>query len=88
MAMQFVMGITFLPQLTYGLAEAAPPLMAKPNCTSMCGNHEIPYPFGIGGGSYMNRSFEIVCNGSGAFLTVLKWRCGKSILLRVRSQSV
>uniref|UniRef100_A0A2N9GT05 Wall-associated receptor kinase domain-containing protein n=1 Tax=Fagus sylvatica TaxID=28930 RepID=A0A2N9GT05_FAGSY len=25
---------------------------------------KIPYPFGIGHGCYMNRTFEIVCNGS------------------------
>ncbi|GMY19401.1 wall-associated receptor kinase-like 8 isoform X1 [Fagus crenata] len=59
------MRITFLLLLTYELAEAAPPPIAKPNCISSCGNvNEIPYPFGIGHGCYMNRSFEIVCNGS------------------------
>ncbi|GMY19325.1 wall-associated receptor kinase-like 8 [Fagus crenata] len=59
------MRITFLLLLTYELAEAAPPLIAKPKCISSCGNvNEIPYPFGIGHGCYMNRSFEIVCNGS------------------------
>ena len=69
MAVQFVMRITFLLLLTYGsLAEAAPS-MAKPYCESRCGNLEIPYPFGIGPDCYMDKSFEIVCNGSGAFLT-------------------
>ena len=69
MVVQFVMQITFLLLLTYGsLAEAAPS-MAKPNCESRCGNLEIPYPFGIGPDCYMDKSFEIVCNGSGAFLT-------------------
>ena len=43
--------------------------MAKPNCESRCGNLEIPYPFGIGPDCYMDKSFEIVCDGSGAFLT-------------------
>ena len=69
MAVQFVMRITFLLLLTYGsLAEAAPS-MAKPICESRCGNLEIPYPFGIGPPCYKDKSFEIVCNGSAAFLT-------------------
>ena len=68
MAMQFVMRITFLFLLTYGLAEAASPPMAKPHCKSMCGNLVIPHTFGIGRDCYMDQSFEIVCNGSGSFL--------------------
>uniref|UniRef100_A0A2N9FYC0 Wall-associated receptor kinase galacturonan-binding domain-containing protein n=1 Tax=Fagus sylvatica TaxID=28930 RepID=A0A2N9FYC0_FAGSY len=65
MAVHLVMRITFLLLLTYELAEAAPPPIAKPNCPSSCGNvTKIPYPFGIGHGCYMNRTFEIVCNGS------------------------
>ena len=64
MAVHLVMRITFLLLLTYELAEAAPPI-PKHNCTSSCGSvTKIPYPFGIGHGCYMNRSFEIVCNGS------------------------
>ena len=67
MAVHLVMRITFLLLLTYELAEAAPPPIAKPNCPSRCGNvTEIPYPFGIGPGCYMNRTFEIVCNGTGS----------------------
>ena len=70
--MQFVMQITFLLLLTYGLAEAAPPI-SKFNCTSSCGKVSIPYPFGIGPACYMDKWFEVVCNGSGgsekAFLT-------------------
>ena len=72
MAMQTVMQITFLLLLTYGLAEAAPPI-SKFNCKSRCGNVSIPYPFGIGLDCYMDKWFEVVCNGSGgsekAFLT-------------------
>ena len=65
MAIHLAMRITFLLLLAYELAEAAPPPIAKPNCTSSCGNvTKIPYPFGIGHGCYMNRMFEIVCNGS------------------------
>ena len=65
MAVHLVMRITFLLLLTYELAEAASPPIAKPNCTSSCGNvTKIPYPFGIGPECYMNQWFEIVCNGS------------------------
>ena len=75
MAVQFVMRITILVLLTYELAEidAATAPMAKPACSSSCGNLEIPYPFGIGPGCYMDKLFEVVCNGTGssakAFLT-------------------
>ena len=49
MAVHLVMRITFLLLLTYELAEAAPPPIAKPDCPSRCGNvTKIPYPFGIG----------------------------------------
>ena len=66
MAVKFVMRITFLLLLAvaYGLAEGAPP-MAKPNCPASCGNVSIPYPFGIGSNCFMNKTYEIVCNGSG-----------------------
>nr|POE97976.1 wall-associated receptor kinase-like 8 [Quercus suber] len=72
MAVQFVIRITFLLLLTYGLAEAAP--MAKPNCRDRCGNISIPYPFGIGGSCYKEKWFEVVCNETAgipakAFLT-------------------
>ena len=69
MAVQFVIiRITFLLLLTYGLAEAAPPI-GKPSCKTLCGNVKIPYPFGMGSSNcYMDDWFEIVCNGSGAFL--------------------
>jgi hypothetical protein len=69
MAVQFVIRITFLLLLTYGLAEAAPPI-GKSDCQNHCGNvTNIPYPFGIGSSQcYMDDWFEIVCNRSGAFL--------------------
>ena len=67
MAVQFVMRITILVLLTYELAEAAAAApIAKPNCKSSCGNLEIPYPFGIGTGCYMDKLFEVVCNQTGS----------------------
>ncbi|KAK4592987.1 hypothetical protein RGQ29_017215 [Quercus rubra] len=70
MGVQFVMRITFLLLLTYGLAEAAAPPMAVPGCKDICGNVSIPYPFGMTtAGCYLNDWFKIDCspgNGSSA----------------------
>ena len=66
MAVQLVTTISFLLLLTYGLAEAAP--IPQPGCKTRCGKVSIPYPFGIGPGCYMDDWFQIVCNGTGAFL--------------------
>lgn len=33
-------------------------------CPSTCGGIEIPYPFGIGKGCYLNKWYEITCNTS------------------------
>ena len=70
MGVQFVMSITFLLLLTYGLAEAAAaPPMVKPNCAEFCGNVSIPYPFGMTADCYLNDWFKIICragNGSSA----------------------
>ena len=67
MAVQFALRSTFLLLLTCGFAAAAPPNV-KPDCRADCGKVSIPYPFGIGPGCYMDDWFEIVCNGTGAFL--------------------
>ncbi|KAM3685330.1 hypothetical protein ACJW31_11G109700 [Castanea mollissima] len=70
MGVQFVMRITFLLLLAYGLAEAAAPPMARPYCTEFCGTVRIPYPFGMptaGSRCYLNNWFKIDCrtgNGS------------------------
>ena len=66
MGVQFVMRITFLLLLTYGLAEAAAPPMAMPGCKDTCGNVSIPYPFGMTAGCYLNDWFKIVCTGKGS----------------------
>lgn len=69
MGVQFVMRITFLLLLTYGLAAAAAPPMVKPNCAEFCGNVSIPYPFGMATDCYLNHWFKINCstrNGSSA----------------------
>ncbi|KAL6140386.1 hypothetical protein ACLB2K_058686 [Fragaria x ananassa] len=44
-------------------SEALP--IAKPNCPSHCGDIEIPYPFGIGAGCYINDDwFRVFCDNS------------------------
>ena len=72
MDVHLVKRITFILLLACELAEAAPPI-AKPNCRGSCGHLQIPYPFGIGPDCYLDKWFEIVCNGTGgsakAFLT-------------------
>ncbi|XP_062093506.1 wall-associated receptor kinase 2-like [Humulus lupulus] len=34
------------------------------HCRGRCGNMDIPYPFGIGGGCYLNKKFNITCDES------------------------
>ena len=87
MAVQFVITISFLLLITYGFAEAAP--ISQPGCKTRCGKVSIPYPFGIGPGCYMDDWFQIVCNGTGAFLKKkLTWKCLKSLLMMLIGQTI
>ncbi|KAL6144174.1 hypothetical protein ACLB2K_054869 [Fragaria x ananassa] len=62
---QFLLHITlFLWCVSITAIEAQQPLIAKPNCSSQCGNVSIPYPFGIGEGCYVDNWFKILCNQS------------------------
>ncbi|XP_027093527.2 wall-associated receptor kinase 2-like [Coffea arabica] len=46
------------------VASAAAFPIAKPGCNSSCGNVEIPYPFGMTEGCYLDEPFQIICNTS------------------------
>ncbi|KAI3495554.1 hypothetical protein L1887_37897 [Cichorium endivia] len=38
--------------------------IAKPGCQERCGNITVPYPFGMGIGCFLHKSFELSCNES------------------------
>ncbi|KAL8246528.1 hypothetical protein R6Q59_007744 [Mikania micrantha] len=55
------------------MAEATSvPSKAKPGCRDMCGNVNIPYPFGIGPNCYLNKWYAVDCNSSKPYLSALK----------------
>ncbi|KAJ6713173.1 hypothetical protein OIU79_009212 [Salix purpurea] len=63
---------SMLMLLMFELAAAPPPPpIAKPGCRDRCGDISIPYPFGIGNNCYMNESFSIECNKTGAFISAI-----------------
>lgn len=43
---------------------AAAQSMAKPNCQAKCGKVNIPYPFGMEAGCYLDKRFRIHCNSN------------------------
>ncbi|KAF5467882.1 hypothetical protein F2P56_012092 [Juglans regia] len=56
-------GVIFSGMATAALAEAANG-SALLNCPNWCGDVEIPYPFGIGEGCYLNKNFSVNCTKS------------------------
>ena len=45
--------------------------IAQPNCSDMCGDMKIPYPFGLGEGCYLDHNFFVNCtNSSEPFIAV------------------
>ncbi|KAE8100180.1 hypothetical protein FH972_018105 [Carpinus fangiana] len=45
--------------------------LARPNCSDRCGDVQIPFPFGITEGCYLNKDFALKCNPSSGVLTTL-----------------
>ncbi|KAJ9189866.1 hypothetical protein P3X46_001117 [Hevea brasiliensis] len=65
MSVKLAYGVSFSLALLLAiqLAIAKEPI-AKPNCTDHCGDINIPYPFGMSKGCYLDEWFEIECNNS------------------------
>lgn len=59
----FLLVMVFATSLLLGIHKSQASL-AKPGCQETCGNVTIPYPFGIGAGCYLHKSFEVFCSGS------------------------
>ncbi|KAL0326551.1 UNVERIFIED_CONTAM: Wall-associated receptor kinase-like 8 [Sesamum angustifolium] len=53
----------------------APMVTASGDCQRKCGDIEVPYPFGMSKGCYLDETFRVICNEStgSAFLTLLGW---------------
>ncbi|CAL2248853.1 unnamed protein product [Prunus armeniaca] len=63
------------------LAVASEASLAKPNCLLRCGNiTQIPYPFGIGAGCYLDDWFQIICDNSASPPKAFLNRTGLEVL--------
>ncbi|XP_040997142.1 wall-associated receptor kinase 2-like [Juglans microcarpa x Juglans regia] len=57
-------GVILSRMATAAPATATTNGSALPNCPNWCGDVEIPYPFGIGEGCSLNKSFSVDCTKS------------------------
>nr|XP_043620334.1 putative wall-associated receptor kinase-like 16 [Erigeron canadensis] len=87
MRMEVFMFIFVMVYLTTILPTQAS--LAKPGCQERCGNLTIAYPYGIGSGCYLNKSFEVFCNRSSQSLYSLQIVHNQEIpILDISTESV
>ncbi|KAH6827307.1 hypothetical protein C2S53_015367 [Perilla frutescens var. hirtella] len=57
------------------MTETARAMKSLSHCQTKCGEMEIPYPFGMKKGCYLDKTFEVMCNDStgSATLASLGW---------------
>jgi hypothetical protein len=56
------MASVLLVLLSFVMSVGSISAQPAPGCQTHCGGVEIPYPFGIGAGCAIDKSFEISCN--------------------------
>jgi hypothetical protein len=62
---RMLMKLIWVGVLLSGMAAAGVAAqLARPNCSDRCGDVEIPFPFGITYGCYLNDYFVLTCNQS------------------------
>ncbi|KAB1207012.1 Wall-associated receptor kinase 2 [Morella rubra] len=50
--------------IVFSMVAAGAAAAPKPGCRNKCGDVEIPFPFGIGEGCYLNEKFNVTCDDS------------------------
>jgi hypothetical protein len=75
---QMVFQIILLLFSIYAIFVQAADLAINSSCQRSCGNvSDIPFPFGIGAGCYLDPWFEVVCNNNDS------WASPKPVLKKL-----
>jgi hypothetical protein len=70
---RMLMKLIWVGVLLSGMAAAGVAAqLARPNCSDRCGDVEIPFPFGITDGCYLNDYFALTCNQSSGVVQRIK----------------
>ncbi|KAL8136935.1 hypothetical protein V2J09_002936 [Rumex salicifolius] len=67
MSSRLLMVLVVAVQLVF-FVDAKAPIARWPNCTDECGGVDIPYPFGIGAGCFLDHQYEIKCRAAKPYL--------------------